>query len=42
MLGWLLLNVLGDCPEILYTNVSDKMTYADSVKFDQTAPKEAM
>ena len=27
----------GKCPKILYTKVSDKMTYADSADTDQTA-----
>ena len=27
----------GKCPKFSYTNISDKMTYANSVDFDQTA-----
>ena len=27
----------GECPKILYTEISDKMTYANSVDTDQTA-----
>ena len=29
------------CPKILYTKVSDKISYANSVDPDQTAPEEA-
>ena len=29
----------GKCPKILYTKVSDKITYANNVQLDQTAPE---
>ena len=29
----------GKCPKILYTKISDRMTYAKSVDPDQTAPE---
>ena len=38
----LLNNVYGKCLKILNTKVSDKMTYANSVDPDQTAPKGAV
>ena len=38
--GVFLLNLpYGKCPKILNTKVSDKMTYANSVDPDQTAPE---
>ena len=30
------------CPKILYTNVADKMEYANSADPDQTAPEGAV
>ena len=32
----------GKSPKILYTKISDKMAYANSVDPDQTAPKGAV
>ena len=32
-------NKYGKCPKLVYTKVSDKMAYANSVDQDQTAPK---
>ena len=32
----------GKCPKLLYTKVSDKMAYANSVDPNQTAPSEAV
>ena len=33
-------NIYSKCPKILYTQVSDKMAYANSTDPDQTAPEE--
>ena len=32
----------GNCPKMLYTNVSDKMEYANSSDRDQTAPDQGL
>ena len=32
----------GKCPKILYTKVTDKMAYANSIDPDQTAPEGAV
>ena len=34
--------VYGKCPKILYSEVVDKMSYANSADPDQTAPKGAV
>ena len=32
--------IYSNCPKILYTNVSNKVAYANSTNPDQTAPEE--
>ena len=36
------IHVYSKCPKILYTKVADKISYANSVVPDQTAPEGAV
>ena len=42
MSHWGTYNEYSKCPKILYTKVSDKMAYANSLDPDQTAPEGAV
>ena len=42
MSHWGTYNEYGKCPKILYTKVSDKMAYANSLDPEQTAPEGAV